>query len=111
MNERQLFHKAVREMRLELGAVPAGAFEPPRSCVMLTSIENRSSGLKGGVAMQVGKRCAAELIVKGTHRLSTPEEIEAYDADQVDRRRAARDADNLAARRIVVTQTERKNGQ
>ncbi len=111
MNERQLFHKAVRDQREALGAVEDGRFEPPHSCVMLTSVENRFSGIKGGVTMQVGKRSAAELIVKGSHRLATPEEIENYEADQVAGKRAAMDLENQAARRSVFTQVEHKKGQ
>ena len=93
---------AIEEKRAELGAKPAHAYEPPSDCVFLTTIENRFKGLRGGVTMQVGKRSAAVLIVDGSHRLSTDDEIEAYHQAEHDRRCAAQQEDDRRNRRAVI---------
>jgi len=109
--ERIARRAAIDEVRAEIGAKPDGAWEPPSDCVMLTSIENRFRGMKGGITMQVGKRQAAEHIVDGSHRLSTDEEIAAHHEDELDRRCAARDAENRAERRTVVYTTPKVSGE
>jgi hypothetical protein len=55
--------------------------------------------------MQVGKRAAAKLIVDGTHRLSTDEDIDAYEVDQQKRKDDAIAATNLS-RGIGVFQVQ-----
>ena len=49
-----------------------------RDPVYITSEEDQMRGLKGGVTFEAMPRNAAERVISRTHRLSTPEEIEAY---------------------------------
>ncbi len=100
--ERAHRRACIEETLKELGAPPAGAVELPRDCVMLTSIERRFAGMAGGVTMEVGKRAAAVLIVDGTHRLATEDEIAAYHADQAERKAAANTAALAAEGRAVL---------
>ena len=99
--ERQAYWAAIDEKLKELGAPPRGVPELPKDCVMLTSVEKRFAGLKGGVTMEVGKRAAAKAIVEGTHRLATEAEIEAYRYQQEDAREKIEAEENKRLRRAV----------
>lgn len=100
--ERAAYFAAVREKEEELGAPPRGQPERPSDCVMLTSIDKPFQGLRGGVTMQVGKRSAAKLIVDGTHRLATKDEGKEYWADQEDRRKKGKEAEEVARVRRML---------
>lgn len=56
---------------------------PPGDSLYVTSIDNRrfAGGVRGGVMCEVLRKKAAELIVQGTHRISTAEELAAYQAE------------------------------
>lgn len=99
--ERAEYCAAIRDMERQLGAATYPRRERPEDCVILTTVEKRSRGIKGGVAMEVCKRSAARQIVDGTHRLATDEEIEAYHADQRKRRADAVDLENRKNFRAV----------
>jgi hypothetical protein len=92
----------IARIEQEIGAKPYPAWEPPADSVMLTSIGNRFTGMKGGVTTEVKKRSAAVLIVDGAYRRSTDEEIVAYNKREVAARCAAADTENLRKRRVVV---------
>ncbi len=101
--EERAMRRAALEGTMErLGAKPYPAWEPPSDCVWLTSVEKRFRGIKGGMTMEVGKRAAAELIVDGTHALSTEAEIAAYHADELRRKQEAFDAKNFREGRVIV---------
>ena len=100
--ERKWRIAAIRGTMERIGATPDGAYEPPLSAIFLIAIENRFKGMKGGVVMEVGKRAAAVLIVDGSHREATEDEIEAYHRDQAERKAVARDAELRKQRRTVV---------
>lgn len=70
MNE---FWRSVRETEAALGDV---------EFVYITSIENRSTGMHGGVLCQASRENAATMITRGSHRVSTPEEVEAFLVEQ-----------------------------
>ena len=58
--------------------------------------------MTGGRVMQIGKETAAQLIVKETHRPSTPEEIEAHLAHEASTRSQNRRIDLASEGRAEV---------
>jgi hypothetical protein len=85
------FWSAVRETESTLPQDP-----------FVMSIESRTAGIRGGVVAQAGREAAAKLIVTGSHRLATAEEIEAYHAGEAETRRNAYAAAEHAAGRVSV---------
>jgi hypothetical protein len=64
----------------------------PEGDVFLVSIENPRRGWTGGIVTEVSREIAARDIAEGSHRIATPEEVEAYRIDQ--QRRAERQRAN-----------------
>lgn len=100
--ERAHRRAAIAGVMERIGAKPYPTPELPSDCVFLTSIDNRFRGMKGGVVQQVGKRAAAEAIVDGTHCLSTDDEIEAYHANEAEKKHLARVAEMRAKGQAVI---------
>lgn len=51
-------------------------------CPLMVSLNHPEIGATGGVVVSVTKGIAAELFVKGTHRMATDEEIESHRQSQ-----------------------------
>ena len=56
-------------------SLPAG-----QDTIYVTSVENLLRGLKGGAVFEAPRKLAAQRIVENTHQLSTPAEIQEYQA-------------------------------
>jgi hypothetical protein len=86
----QEYWKAVRAMRESLPDV-----------LFITSATASDDGRVAGVTFEVTKEAAARPLVDGSHRLATPQEIAAYNAEQ-DRKRRLLDAQaDVAAGRFA----------
>jgi hypothetical protein len=65
----------------------------PDRDIYLVSIENWDKGTTPGCTVQMSRASAARGLVERTHRLATPDEIEAHLADQKAKGDAIRQAD------------------
>lgn len=62
----------------------------PEADVFMVSIEDPTREIRGGVVVEMSRENAAKAIVARTHRQAEEDEIEAYKADQAERRERIR---------------------
>ncbi len=100
MVDLQRYYKRVHEIEAEILAT--GTKWP-----LVMSVEDESRGWKGGTVSEVSTYVAGQMIVAGSHRLATLEEIDAYKAELERRREASRQADIRSGAKLIVEQLSR----
>jgi hypothetical protein len=90
------FYVALRAKREALTA------QYPKGYCRVMSLENLEHNTTTGNLCEVSVATAAELFVKGTHRLATAEECKAFDEAQEERRLEIVKANKEAAERRVA---------
>ncbi len=74
----------VRDFYAELRRQESQLTEP---FYFMMSLEDKRHGYHGGVVVEVTRANAAQLLTKRSHRIATPEEVEAWKAHEEERRK------------------------
>lgn len=94
----QEFWEECKEVRKQIAAeVQRSDFQPKDGSVYVTSLRNRSYGTIAGRVTLTTIKLAGQLMVEGTQRLSTAEEVAAHLAEHATRRNEIQGAAALAA--------------
>jgi len=103
MNNVKEFGQRVVKMRMELGAASPEELREP--VIFITSLDNPDKGSTPGSVVDAFVDHAARRIVSGTHRKSTPEEIERFRAEQAARDRECRVIEERQKEKSVLALT------
>ena len=75
----------------------------------ITSIENRRKQMVGGRVFEADFRNAAMRLADGTHRVSTPEEIERYRADRSNRAASLQEIEEKRKNTMTIKPSREEN--